>query len=269
MVGRFGGSSAGFVVAALNAASAASREVVVRRVLSAGILCPRRSASRDVRSKLRTTWAAAPTRCIVPAFGHGDQAFALSLFPGSLARSSNGLRFLAGLALGRLFIGLATPHLAKNALALHLLLWDPESLIDIVVTDEYPQMFSNRAAAALGGRDVVSHPSRSTDLDILGRLLTTITDNLIFDRLTLIERTKAGTFDSGNMDEHVSAAVLGLNESIALRRVEPFDSAGSHHGLLECALSGRTTIVRSLIRNQRCLGEHIQGCAKKQCQVRT
>jgi len=41
MVGRFGGSSAGFVVAALNAASAKSREVVVLRVLSADILCPR------------------------------------------------------------------------------------------------------------------------------------------------------------------------------------------------------------------------------------
>ena len=40
MVGRLGGSSAGFVVAALNAASAVSREVVVLRVLSAGILCP-------------------------------------------------------------------------------------------------------------------------------------------------------------------------------------------------------------------------------------
>jgi len=37
MVGGFGGSSAGFVVAALNAASAASRGVVVLRVLSAGI----------------------------------------------------------------------------------------------------------------------------------------------------------------------------------------------------------------------------------------
>src|SRR5215467_14512540 len=40
IVGRFGGSSAGFMVAALNAASATSREVVVLRVLSAGILCP-------------------------------------------------------------------------------------------------------------------------------------------------------------------------------------------------------------------------------------
>jgi hypothetical protein len=37
-VGRCGGSSAGFVVAALNAASAASREVVVLRVLSEGII---------------------------------------------------------------------------------------------------------------------------------------------------------------------------------------------------------------------------------------
>src|SRR5215475_3039457 len=95
-------------------------------------------------------------------------------------------------------------------------------------------MFSDRATAALGARDVVSDPSRSTGLDVLGRLLTTITDNLIFDRLTFIERTKAGTFDSGDMDEHVSAADLGLNESIALRRVEPFDSASSHRGLLVC-----------------------------------
>src|ERR1700751_5594171 len=37
-VGRCGGSSAGFVVAALNAASAASREVVVPRVRSEGII---------------------------------------------------------------------------------------------------------------------------------------------------------------------------------------------------------------------------------------
>ena len=40
MVGRFGGSSAGFVVTVLKAASATSREEVVLRVLLAGILCP-------------------------------------------------------------------------------------------------------------------------------------------------------------------------------------------------------------------------------------
>jgi len=84
-----------------------------------------------------------PTRCIVPAFRHGDQAFALSLFPGSLARTSDGFRLLAGLALGRFFIRPATFHLTKNALALHLLLEDPERLIDIVVSNEYLQNVSN------------------------------------------------------------------------------------------------------------------------------
>ena len=61
------------------------------------------------------------TASIFPAFGARDQAFALSLFPGRFARSSDRLCFLAGLALGRLLIGLATLHLAKNALPLHFL----------------------------------------------------------------------------------------------------------------------------------------------------
>ena len=65
---------------------------------------------------------------------------------------------LVRLALRRFFIRLTTLHLTKNALALDLLLWDPESLIDIVVANEYPQMFSDRATAALGGRDVGSDP---------------------------------------------------------------------------------------------------------------
>src|SRR5262249_51084131 len=128
-----------------------------------------------------------------------------------------------------------------------------------------------RAAAALmGGRDVASDQSRSTDLKVVRRLLAAITDNLIFDRLTLVERTKAGTLDSGDMDEHVSAAILGLNESIALGRVEPFDSASSHHRLLEC------TNVIGAARPSRdrsseisvVLGKH-PGMRNKQCQVRT
>jgi hypothetical protein len=36
------------------------------------------------------------------------------------------------------------------------------------------------------------------------------------------------------MNEHISAAVLWLNEPIALGRVEPFHGASSHHGLLAC-----------------------------------
>ena len=94
-------------------------------------------------------------------------------------------------------------------------------MIDIVVANEHLQMFSNRAAVvAVGSRDTVSGSLRLTDLQIVRRFLTAITDNLIFDRLTFIERAKAGTFDSGDMDEHVSAAVLRLNEPITLGRVE-------------------------------------------------
>src|SRR5215472_7332896 len=84
-----------------------------------------------------------PTGRGLPPLGHRDQAFALRQFPGSLARASDGFRLLAGLALGRFFIRLAALHLAKNALALHLLFEHPESLIDIVVSNEYLQNVSN------------------------------------------------------------------------------------------------------------------------------
>src|SRR5262249_45653315 len=62
------------------------------------------------------------TARVLPAFGARNKTFALSLFPGCLACSSNGFCLLASLALGRFFIGLAALHLAKNPLALHLLL---------------------------------------------------------------------------------------------------------------------------------------------------
>src|SRR5262249_48608684 len=78
--------------------------------------------------------------------------------------------------------------------------------------------------------------------------------------LTLVERTKAGTLDSGDMDEHVSAAVLGLNESIALGRVEPFDSASSHRRLLECTSGPHDH--RATVHPKSALSwESIQGCA--------
>ena len=76
-----------------------------------------------------------PTGRRLPLFRHEDQAFALGLFPGSLARAPDGFCLLAGLALGRFFIRLAALHLAKNTLALHLLFEHPESLIDIVVAN--------------------------------------------------------------------------------------------------------------------------------------
>src|SRR5262249_40090603 len=77
-------------------------------------------------------------------------------------------------------------------------------------------------------------PSRSTRFEIVRRLLAAVADHFIFEHLTLVERAQAGALDRGDMDEHVSAAALRLNESIAFRRVEPFHGAGSHLGLLVC-----------------------------------
>ena len=84
-----------------------------------------------------------PARRKLSLFRHRDQAFALGLFPGRLARAPDGFRLLAGLALGRFFIRLAALHLTKNALALHLLLENPERLIDIVVANDDLQNISN------------------------------------------------------------------------------------------------------------------------------
>src|SRR6266581_7062385 len=67
---------------------------------------------------------------------HRQQAFALQLLAGKLARAANGFRFFAGLFLGWLFIVTAELHLAENTLALHLLLQRLEGLIDIVIANE-------------------------------------------------------------------------------------------------------------------------------------
>src|SRR5262244_2831531 len=110
--------------------------------------------------------------------------------------------------------------------------------------------------------------ARSTRFEIVRRFLAAITDNLIFDHLTLVERTQAGTLDGGDMDEHVSAAVLGLNESIALGRVEPFDSASSHHRLLRMNVGAARPSRDRSFEISVVLGKH-PGMRNKQCQVRT
>jgi len=110
-----------------------------------------------IRHKVRNVFAAnserpgqrRPTGRRLPPFGHRDQAFALGQFPGSFARASDGFSLLAGPALGRFFIRLATLQLTKNTLALHLLFEGPESLIDIVVANEYLQNLSNRGVGAV------------------------------------------------------------------------------------------------------------------------
>src|SRR5262245_65229241 len=109
-------------------------------------------------------------------------------FPGGLTRAADGFCLLAGLALGWFFIRLATLHLSKNALALHLLLEDPESLIDIVVANEDLQNVFQSPLAL----DLLMKLSRSTHFEIVRRLLAAVADHFILDHLTLVERAQAG-----------------------------------------------------------------------------
>src|SRR5438309_5588983 len=67
---------------------------------------------------------------------HRQQAFALQLLAGELARAAHGFGLLAGLLLGGLFVVAAELHLAENTLALHLLLQRLEGLIDVVIANE-------------------------------------------------------------------------------------------------------------------------------------
>src|ERR1700678_485518 len=66
---------------------------------------------------------------------HRQQAFALQLLAGELARAAHGLGLFTGLFLGRLFVVAAELHLAENTLALHLLLQRLEGLVDIVIAN--------------------------------------------------------------------------------------------------------------------------------------
>src|SRR5215470_17096829 len=80
-----------------------------------------------------------------------------------------------------------------------------------------------------------SHLALESELEIIGGFLAAVADDFIFDRLALVEGAAACTFDRGDMDEYVLASGRGLNESVALRRIEPFHGARRHLGLLVCA----------------------------------
>jgi hypothetical protein len=67
---------------------------------------------------------------------HGQKTFALQLFAGELAGATDGFGLFPGFPLGGFFVVLSELHLAKDALTLHLLLQNPEGLVDIIVTDE-------------------------------------------------------------------------------------------------------------------------------------
>src|SRR3984885_14172107 len=71
---------------------------------------------------------------------------------------------------------------------------------------------------------------KSPDPQILRRSLPLGGHFLIAHLCTLIECAEPSFFDRGDVHEHIVAAVIGLNESIALCRVEPLHRSSSHLG---------------------------------------
>jgi hypothetical protein len=79
----------------------------------------------------------------IAALRGGEESLALGLLARSLAGAAHGLGFFPRLAFGGLLVGLPLFHLSEDSFALHLLLEDAKSLIDIVVANEHLQRMSN------------------------------------------------------------------------------------------------------------------------------
>ena len=59
-----------------------------------------------------------------------------------------------------------------------------------------------------------------------------IGNNLERDLLSLVEAAHSSTFDGADMDEHILAAVIGLNEAVAFLSVEELHGTLRHVVLL-------------------------------------
>src|ERR1700756_2320898 len=69
---------------------------------------------------------------------------------------------------------------------------------------------------------------RSANLQIFGRFLATVHDDVEAHLRAFCQARVAGPFHRRDMDKHVFAAAVGLNETITLRRVEPLHRSGHH-----------------------------------------
>jgi len=102
--------------------------------------------------------------------GGGNQAFALRPLARELTRSADCFAFFSGRFLGWFFVEPSTLHLAEDAFPLHLPFQHLESLVDIVIADQYLQemfpsaCFKTGASSLLQGvRDLPEHfDSRKT-----------------------------------------------------------------------------------------------------------
>ena len=73
-----------------------------------------------------------------------------------------------------------------------------------------------------------------------GRFSTVLLD-LELDLLTFVERAQSGALDGGDVHEDIPASTCGLDETIALLRVEPLHRAARHCRILQVSDRGLIT----------------------------
>src|SRR5262249_16934165 len=73
--------------------------------------------------------------------------------------------------------------------------------------------------------------NRSLDLEIHRRCFPAVLFDLILKVLPFIERAQSNALDRGDVDDHVFAASLRLDKSIALGWIEPLHGAARHFDL--------------------------------------
>jgi hypothetical protein len=119
------------------------------RIGRSGLLGPKRqdrgigiASSQSARGCGRNGKLAASSRSAGQRFPcrlSRDQPFALRFLAGGLARAADRFAFLPRRLFRWLFVKSSALHLTEDAFSLHLLLEDSQSLIDIVVANEYLQ----------------------------------------------------------------------------------------------------------------------------------
>ena len=83
----------------------------------------------------------------------------------------------------------------------------------------------------------------SPDPQILRRSLPLVGHFLIAHLCTLIQCAEPSFLDRRDVHEHILAAVIGLNESIALCRVEPLHRSSCHLDRLPYPIGPRDNLV--------------------------
>jgi hypothetical protein len=119
--------------------------------------------------------------------------------------------------------------------------WGPQMLRRSV--GEYFQASIHIFNAAFPRSSRRSRRSRSLNPEIYRRCLPTVLFDFIFDLLTFIKRGQSCALDGRDMDEYVLPATLRLNESITLRRIEPFHCAARHSSSLQMTMYNITVVA--------------------------